>query len=249
MGSWHPSIADRVTPASVKIDVGFLTKLTAIEIRGQMHSKFVGPYSFIVKTSINGRDFSTINANLNQLPVVINNRGRLDEARMHQLPFPVITRYVQILIVAYKHWPRMALELYGTSECQYRSGTMPVGVDRALPRTYFSVPGGTVGRPGLFTIGNNMHAPKEGTPYFQMSTPFLYTYRAIATQARSGHGPPGDYAVHTYTIAYSAEGGNGVKGKGPTEGSFKKYIEAASGEAVTFRGNDCEGETDRKSVV
>lgn len=231
----------KMTPASMKIDLGYITKITAMKIRGQEHSKFVGPYSFIVKTSVDGRDFSPINANLNDLPIAISNKGPLNEARMHEFPFPVISRYVEIVVKGYKHWPRFAVEVYGASECQFKSGVMPIGVDRAIPKSFFNVPGGSVGMPGLFPIGDGMQASAEGKNiYFQLSNDLLWEFRGVATQARTGKAPPGDYAVHTFTIGYSGQGRRDNNGKGPHSDSFQKYMGAGISEQ-TFRGNDCYG--------
>jgi hypothetical protein len=212
------------------IDIGYITKLTAVSIKADDGIPFRIAYSH------NAADFSDVKGAVSLPPLIFTTSAKHVS---HDLPVPVVARYVQIIVMSTGSPMQLAVELYGSTACQYDVGTMPLGVGSSITNVNFEVVNGLKATQamnvGLFASGVGLHGacgdangawPQQ---YFQMENDQSWEFRFISTQMRTHKSGFADDAVHTYTVRYSNENAKA--------GEFTPYT--VDGKEVTFRGNDC----------
>lgn len=252
---WHPHDDD--SNAAMTIDIGYIAKITAIAIKGVSGAKEpTGVYQFRVASSPDGEHFSVMKGNLGRHPIEIMNGDVpgvtcCGTANRHEMPIPIVTRYLQIIVSTHATKPQFAVEIYGTNECQYLTPVMPIGVDYSVPRTAFKIKNGQqvqeANTVGMFAWDDGMRPslmggyPLQAFPqqYYQMETARSWEFRFVSSQMQAHsmfNGKNTDNAVHTYTIRYSNEA-RMPGSSNPPELSFVPYKEGDA--EVVFHGNDC----------
>jgi len=263
---WRPDqTVGQAGDVAMTIDLGYIAKVTAVQMRGQLTKcNCVGPYSFNVATSLNGRDFELMKPNQALVPFQLLNidlkavgsaRGSLNKPAMHNMPVPLVARYVKIIVTSAANFPNFAAEIYGTTHCQYSQGIMPIGVGSAVPSGNFQVSNGNrkpttlaaAARLGL----KEFPGPSTGlvgsrlgvwpSQFFQMDTDRAWDFRFVATQMPDS---VGDNAVHSFTITYS-----NIDRQMLTSAIKYKPYSVSGNKQTTFFANDCTSSPSKENLV